>query len=55
MVNNFLYRWFYTSDLLVREASLEEVRKANAYMILYEKVTWIEDVCVCDYFISVCG
>ncbi|KAG0726291.1 Ubiquitin carboxyl-terminal hydrolase 30 [Chionoecetes opilio] len=31
-------RWFYTSDLLVREASLEEVRKANAYMILYEKV-----------------
>ncbi|XP_045583665.1 ubiquitin carboxyl-terminal hydrolase 30 homolog isoform X2 [Procambarus clarkii] len=32
-------RWFYTSDLLVREASLEEVRKANAYMILYEKVT----------------
>uniref|UniRef100_A0A0P4WEE4 Ubiquitin carboxyl-terminal hydrolase n=1 Tax=Scylla olivacea TaxID=85551 RepID=A0A0P4WEE4_SCYOL len=31
-------RWFYTSDLLVREAGLEEVRKANAYMILYEKV-----------------
>ncbi|XP_042221382.1 ubiquitin carboxyl-terminal hydrolase 30-like isoform X2 [Homarus americanus] len=32
-------RWFYTSDLLAREASLDEVRKANAYMILYEKVT----------------
>ncbi|KAK3854678.1 hypothetical protein Pcinc_038860 [Petrolisthes cinctipes] len=31
-------RWFYTSDLLVREANLEEVQKANAYMILYEKV-----------------
>lgn len=32
-------RWFYTSDLLVREASLEEVKKAHIYMILYEKVT----------------
>ncbi|XP_064106575.1 ubiquitin carboxyl-terminal hydrolase 30-like [Macrobrachium nipponense] len=31
-------RWFYTSDLTVRESNLEEVRKANAYMILYEKV-----------------
>ncbi|XP_037785242.1 ubiquitin carboxyl-terminal hydrolase 30 homolog [Penaeus monodon] len=32
-------RWFYTSDLLVREASLEEVKKAHIYMILFEKVT----------------
>lgn len=32
-------RWFYASDLLVREASLEEVKKAHIYMILYEKVT----------------
>ncbi|XP_068233068.1 ubiquitin carboxyl-terminal hydrolase 30 homolog [Palaemon carinicauda] len=32
-------RWFYTSDLTVRESNLEEVRKANAYMILYEKVS----------------
>ncbi|XP_063590669.1 ubiquitin carboxyl-terminal hydrolase 30-like [Penaeus indicus] len=32
-------RWFYASDLLVREATLEEVKKAHIYMILYEKVT----------------
>ncbi|CAL4193018.1 unnamed protein product, partial [Meganyctiphanes norvegica] len=32
-------RWFYTSDILIRETTLAEVLKANAYMLFYEKVT----------------
>lgn len=32
-------RWFYTSDIQIREANLAEVLQANAYMLFYEKAT----------------
>ncbi|KAK7008177.1 Ubiquitin carboxyl-terminal hydrolase 30 [Halocaridina rubra] len=32
-------KWFYTSDLNIRETCLDDMKKANAYMILYEKVS----------------
>ena len=30
--------WFYTSDSVVREVSVEEVLKSNPYMLFYEKI-----------------
>ena len=33
----FPERWLYTSDTLVRKASVTEVMDANAYMMFYEK------------------
>jgi len=30
--------WFYTSDSVVRSASVEEVLKSNPYMLFYEKI-----------------
>ena len=32
------FRWFFASDVLVREAEVDEVLRANAYMIIYEKL-----------------
>jgi len=31
-------RWFYTSDALVKEVSVEDVLKTNPYMLFYEKI-----------------
>lgn len=34
---NFCCRWYYTSDIEIREASIEEVLQCTAYMLFYEK------------------
>lgn len=31
------YRWWYTSDTLVHEVSLQEVLRCTAYMLFYER------------------
>ena len=31
-------RWLYTSDVIVKQASLSEVLAADAYMLFYEKI-----------------
>ena len=33
-------RWVYVSDEVVREVSLEDVLKAEAYMLFYELPSW---------------
>ncbi|KAF6135776.1 hypothetical protein GIB67_028632 [Kingdonia uniflora] len=32
------FRWFYASDIHVREVSLEEVLRCEAYILFYEKI-----------------
>lgn len=32
-------KWFYTSDALVRSASINEVLKSSPYMLFYERCT----------------
>ena len=34
----FSSRWLYTSDIAVREVALEEVLRAEAYMLFYERI-----------------
>ena len=36
--DKFSNRWLYTSDMAVREVSLAEVLKAEAYMLFYERI-----------------
>lgn len=35
----FSSRWYYTSDVEIREATIEEVLQSTAYMLFYEKST----------------
>lgn len=35
----FIFRWYYTSDIEIREVSIEEVLQSTAYMLFYEKTT----------------
>lgn len=37
--SKFAQRWFYTSDLVVREVDVQEVLGCEAYMLFYEKET----------------
>lgn len=32
-------KWFYTSDVEIREVSMEEVLQSTAYMLFYEKTS----------------
>lgn len=33
------FRWFYTSDTVVHEVTLDEVLHSIAYMLFYEKIS----------------
>ena len=33
-------KWFYTSDLTIKECSFEEVLNSDAYMLFYELLPW---------------
>lgn len=33
----FISRWFYTSDTIVREVSIDEVLSVPAYLIYYDR------------------
>lgn len=34
-------KWYFTSDSIVRECSLEEVKRSKAYMLFYEQLPFI--------------
>lgn len=35
----FRHRWYYTSDAVVREVTIEEVLNSSAYMLFYDRST----------------
>lgn len=39
LINCVFFRWFYTSDTVVHEVTLDEVLHSIAYMLFYEKIT----------------
>lgn len=39
ITSNNAYRWYYTSDTVVKETTIDEVLSASAYMLYYDRGT----------------